>query len=246
MVHGRRREPHRSARALTARIQRAVTGAPLPFPSVADIIYLLEYPLFVAGLVLFIRARSAERDLRSVLDALMLTVGLGLLAVLFLLVPDATNPALSWPQRFVSVAYPVGDLLIVMTLARLLAPGADARPASAALITLGTVGGSHRVRYVAYDLIKNSGNPHGGHAAHLGWLALLHRLGRRRAASVDDGLTQPAGCGELSADGADEQRRRSCVVASLIPPVVLFVHAWHVPRWRRGLSSRSPAACSTC
>ena len=208
--------------ALTARVQRAVTGVPLPFPSLADIIYLLEYPLFVAGLVLFIRARSAERDLRSVVDAATLTVGLGLLAVLFLLVPDATNPALSWPQRFVSVAYPVGDLIILMMLARLLAPGAEPG-ASALLITLGTVAGIGSD--VAYDLIKNSGNPHGGTLLSLGWLLCYIAWGAAALHPSMTWLTQPS-TRRLS-DGATSSVAL-LVTASLIPPVFLFVHAWHV------------------
>jgi diguanylate cyclase (GGDEF)-like protein/PAS domain S-box-containing protein len=219
---------------LTARVQRTVTGAPLPFPSFGDVVYLLEYPLFVAGLVLFIRARSAERDMRSVLDALTLTLGLGLLAWLFLLVPDATNPALSWPQRFVSVAYPVGDLIILMMLARLLAPGTEAGPA-ALLITVGTIAGIGSD--VAYDLIKNSGNQHGGTLLSLGWLVCYIAWGAAALHPSMTGLTQAAG--RRLSEGATSGVAL-LVVASLIPPVFLFVHA---SRGRDGVEGVIAIAC---
>jgi len=218
----------------TARIQRTVTGVPVPFPSIADIIYLLEYPLFVAGLVLFIRARSAERDMRSVLDAFTLTVGLGLLAWLFLLVPDATNPMLSWPQRFVSVAYPVGDLIILMMLARLLAPGTEPG-VSAVLITVGTIAGIGSD--VAYDLIKNSGNQHGGTLMSLGWLTCYIAWGAAALHPSMIRLTQPSG--RRLSDAATSSVAL-LVVASLIPPVFLFAHAWHA---RDGLEGVVAIAC---
>ena len=205
---------------LTARVQRTVTGAPLPFPSAANVVYLLEYPLFVAGLVLFIRARWAERDLRGVLNAVTLTVGLGLLAWLFLLVPDATNPSLSWPQRFVSVAYPVGDLIILMMLARLLAPGMEPG-AAAVLITVGTIAGIGSD--VAYDLIKNSGNQHGGTLLSVGWLICYIAWGAAALLPSMTRLTQPTG--RRLSDRA-MSTVALLVVASLIPPVFLFVHAW--------------------
>ncbi len=219
---------------LVARIQRTVTGVPLPFPSFADVVYLLAYPLFVTGLVLFIRARSAERDMRSVLDAFTLTVGLALLAWLFLLVPDATNPSLSWPQRFVSVAYPIGDLIILMTLARMLAPGAEPG-ASAVLITVGTIAGVGSD--VAYDLVQNSGNRHGGTLLTLGWLVCYIAWGAAALHPSMTWLTQLTG--RRLSDGATSSVTL-LVVASLIPPVFLFMHAW---KGRNGVEGVVAIAC---
>ena len=220
---------------LAARIQRTVTGEPLPFPSLADVVYLFEYPLFVAGLVLFIRARSAERDMRSVLDAFTLTVGLGLLAWLFLLVPDATNPSLSWPQRVVSVAYPVGDLIILMMLARLLAPGTEPG-AAALLITVGTIAGIGSD--VAYDLIKNSGNQHGSTLLSLGWLICYIAWGAAALHPSMTRLTQPAG---RRLSDATTSSVALLVVASVIPPIFLFVRAW---RSRDGVEGVIAIACA--
>jgi hypothetical protein len=42
----------------------------LPFPSFADVLYLITYPLYAVALLIFIRARNPDRDRRSVIDAL--------------------------------------------------------------------------------------------------------------------------------------------------------------------------------
>src|SRR5580693_346450 len=75
------------------------TNAPLPFPSFADVIYLAAYPLYVAGLAMFIRSRSTGPDARSTIDALVLLVGLIVLSWVFLIMPDATSASLSLSQR---------------------------------------------------------------------------------------------------------------------------------------------------
>src|SRR5579859_3714394 len=61
----------------------------LPFPSFADALYLLEYPLYAAAVLIFIRWRSPGRDRRSLIDALILTCGLALLSWIFLVLPYA-------------------------------------------------------------------------------------------------------------------------------------------------------------
>ena len=111
-------------------------GTQLPFPSFADVLYLLTYPLYAAGLLIFIRWRTPDRDRRSLIDALTLTAGLALLSWIYLILPYVHNPALSWLQKSVAIAYPLGDVLVLAMLARLLAPG-TARARCVQLLTLG-------------------------------------------------------------------------------------------------------------
>jgi hypothetical protein len=61
------------------------------FPSVADVFYLAAYPFLMAGLLLLIRSRSPGADRASLLDALVVTVGLGMVSWVFLVGP--------WPTR---------------------------------------------------------------------------------------------------------------------------------------------------
>ena len=108
------------------------------FPSVGDVFYLAVYPLLVAGLLILIRARSAGRDRGSLLDASVITVGLGLLAWVFLIEPYTQLEGLGGLERLMSIAYPLMDVLLLAVAARL-AMGSGTRSPSFHLIGLGIV-----------------------------------------------------------------------------------------------------------
>jgi diguanylate cyclase (GGDEF)-like protein/PAS domain S-box-containing protein len=203
---------------LTGHVQVAVSHRPLPFPSLADAVYLAGYPLYVAALVLFIRARSAERDRRSVFDSVIIAGGLALLCWLFLAVPTAADASFSWPHRFVSAAYPAGDLLVLVTLGRLLTPGAW-RGVSLALLTVGTVAGV--ASDVAYDVVHAVGSHASGPTLAIGWLFCYIACGAAALHPSMVRLTQPAG----RASDAPQGSVILLIIASLIPPLLLFVHA---------------------
>ena len=203
---------------LVGRIQVSVGHVPLPFPSWADAVSLLAYPLYVAGLVLCIRARSVDRDRRSLVDAVIVTVGLALLSWLFLVLPSATESGFSWPQRIVAAAYPVGDLLVLVTLGRLLTPGSW-RGTSLWLLTGGTIAGISSD--VGYDLAAASGHQAGGPLLSLGWLICYTACGAAALHPSMVELTQPAGRASDAAPGSVVL----LMVASLIPPAILFTHA---------------------
>ena len=106
-----------------------------PFPSVADVFYLVSYPLFVAGLFLLVRGRTRGRDLGGLLDAMIIAAGLGLLSWTFLMRPIAADDSLGLTGQLVSLAYPLADVVLLAMLARLLtSPGA--RTASFRLLTV--------------------------------------------------------------------------------------------------------------
>ncbi|SNY37236.1 GGDEF domain-containing protein [Paractinoplanes atraurantiacus] len=94
-----------------------------PFPSWADAAYLSLYPAAAVGLLLLIRRRTAHRDLSSLVDAAILTTGIGLLAWVFLIKPAASDPSIGLFGHIVSVAYPVGDIALLAMTARLLLSG---------------------------------------------------------------------------------------------------------------------------
>jgi diguanylate cyclase (GGDEF)-like protein/PAS domain S-box-containing protein len=204
--------------AVAAREFVTVSHAPLPFPSFADVIYLAAYPLYVAGLAMFVRSRSAGRDARSLIDALVLMVGLIVLGLIFLVVPDATAATLTWTQRVVSVAYPVGDLLVLVTLARLLTPG-TARGPSTVLLAIGTVGGV--ASDVAYDLVADSG--HRAMAVlSLGYLVSAIAWG---AAALHPSMVELTDTVRRRIPDAAPGSVIVLMLASLIPPVYLLVHS---------------------
>jgi diguanylate cyclase (GGDEF)-like protein len=96
-----------------------------PFPSVADGFYLGGYPVLATGLLVLIRGRISDRDRAGLIDAAIIATGLGLLSWTFLMKPIATDPSLSLPERLISLAYPLGDVLLLAMVARLAtSPGA--------------------------------------------------------------------------------------------------------------------------
>ncbi|HZD74081.1 MAG TPA: sensor histidine kinase [Actinomycetota bacterium] len=89
------------------------------FPSVVDLCYLLTYPLLILGLLLLIRRRSPGRDIPSLIDAAIIAIGIGLLSWVFLIAPYVHAGELSLAQRLVSIAYPLGDVLVLAVAIRL-------------------------------------------------------------------------------------------------------------------------------
>ena len=96
-----------------------------PFPSIADGFYLAGYPVLATGLLILIRGRISGRDRAGLIDAAIIATGLGLLSWTFLMKPIAADPSLSLSERLISLAYPLGDVLLLVMVARLAtSPGA--------------------------------------------------------------------------------------------------------------------------
>ena len=78
-----------------------------PYPSLADVFYLAMYPLIACGLLALVRARTTNRDWASLVDALTITTGLGLLSWVYLILPYVNAAGLTPLQRATSIAYPL-------------------------------------------------------------------------------------------------------------------------------------------
>jgi signal transduction histidine kinase len=90
-----------------------------PFPSVGDLFYLAGYPLIAAGLMVAVaRRRPLGLDRRAWIDAALVTVIAGLLAWVYVVRPVLDDPDLSGSEALVTLAYPIGDLLLVAVAAR--------------------------------------------------------------------------------------------------------------------------------
>ena len=196
-----------------------IEAAKVPFPSFADVLYLLTYPLYAAGLLIFIWWRTPDRDRRSLIDALTLTVGLALLSWIYLILPYVHNPALSWLQKSVAIAYPLGDVLVLAMLARLLAPG-TARTRSVQLLTLGSA--ALLVSDVSFGLILLYGTFRNGTIVDLGWAVFYAAWGAAALHPTMSELTQP-----VSRQQAETSPIRLTVLmlASFIAPAVLFIQS---------------------
>jgi diguanylate cyclase (GGDEF)-like protein/PAS domain S-box-containing protein len=94
-------------------------GHALPFPSIADAFYLAVYPAYVAGILLLIRQRTPGRDRASLIDSMIIAVGVGILSWVFLMAPYAHDATLSLGVKLTSIAYPLMDLMLITVVVRL-------------------------------------------------------------------------------------------------------------------------------
>jgi signal transduction histidine kinase len=101
-----------------------------PYPSVADGFYLACYLLLAAGLLQLVRGRAPGRDWASLIDATIVTTGIGMLFWVFLIGPNVRVPGLALPQRLVSIAYPLCDVLLLAVAVRLWRTGGRGTVAS--------------------------------------------------------------------------------------------------------------------
>ena len=99
------------------------------FPSLGDALYLAVYPVLMAGLLVLVRRRNPRRDPAAVVDALILTIGIGLLSWVFLIAPNIHLGDISWLGKAVSIAYPLGDVLLLAAAIRLAVDAGKRAPA---------------------------------------------------------------------------------------------------------------------
>ena len=104
-------------------------GTDLPYPSIGDVAYLLVYPCLVGGLLQLIRQRSPGRDRDSVIDSLIVAIGVGTVQWVFLMSPVAHDSTSTLIQKLVGMAYPFMDLILLTAVVRL-AMGAGKRAPS--------------------------------------------------------------------------------------------------------------------
>jgi diguanylate cyclase (GGDEF)-like protein len=189
-----------------------------PFPSPADASYLFTYPLAAAGLVIMIRMRSPRRDLAALVDALLLAGGLALLIWVFTITPTVEQRSAGWLHSAVSIAYPIGDVLLLVVILRLLT-GGGVRGAAPVLLVLGALG--LMASDIAYALVRLYGTWHVGSAADLGWITFYLGWGAAALHPSMARLTDPQEReGRLTAGLVVP-----LAVTALIAPVVLLVES---------------------
>jgi diguanylate cyclase (GGDEF)-like protein/PAS domain S-box-containing protein len=109
-------------------------GAEVGFPSTGDALYLAVYPALMGGLLVLVRRRNPRRDPAALIDALILTVGFGLLSWAFVIAPNI-HVAGSFMVKAVSIAYPAGDVLLLAVAIRLAVDAGKRAPAFYLLVS---------------------------------------------------------------------------------------------------------------
>jgi len=96
-----------------------VFGTELPNPSIGDAASLLVYPCLIGGLLMLNRRRNPGRDRDSVIDSMIVAIGVGTLQWVFLMSPVAHDSSSTLLQKLVGMAYPFMDLILFMAVLRL-------------------------------------------------------------------------------------------------------------------------------
>lgn len=204
---------------ITYNYERFFGTAP-PFPSIGDLLYLSVYPFLIAGVLLLVRQRSPGRDRASLIDSIIIAIGIGTLSWVFLLAPYAREQSFTLLEKLTAMAYPIMDLLLLGVAVRLAVDRGKRTPAFYLMV------GSIMVLFTTdtiYTLILLHGtydNTTG--LLELGWglFYLLWGAAALHPSMVD--VDEPTPEGELQ-----NPRRRLAVLAgaSLIAPTVQVVQA---------------------
>ena len=172
-------------------VQEQYFRAAPSFPSPVDACHLAAYPLLAAGLFGLVRYRWADRDLPGLLDAMIITAGLALPVWIYLVQPLATLEGLTWEEHAIRLAYPLGDILVLAMLVRLLAPGRVSGPErSVQLLILGTV--TLLAFDIAYGILQLHGTWKAGWLPHFGWVVFFTAWGLAGLHPSMKELTDPA------------------------------------------------------
>lgn len=153
---------------------RALFGKPLPFPSIADPMYLLVAPVTVAGLLLLIRRRSPDRNWTSLVDSVIVTLGLALLSWIFLMAPYAHDPKMHLGAKLVSIAYPLGDILMLGVAVRMVVGSGRRSPAYYMMISAIV---ALTITDSVYGWIQLHGTYHPGDPLDGGWIVYYLLMG---------------------------------------------------------------------
>jgi len=204
-----------------------------PFPSPADALYLAAYGLLAAGCWQFVRARHEGRDREGLVDSAIVTVGFCLLSWTFLMRPTLAAVDDSVLARVLGAAYPLGDVLLLAFLVRLLTTHGG-RSAAFRYLVAGTV--TMLVADCAYQLVSLTSDDGGALLTMLWPVSYLFFSAAALHPSMR-GLTDR----EPPAGWAFTRRRLAALTAaSLLSPGTLLVQlalGLHLEAWAVASSS---------
>jgi two-component system, cell cycle response regulator len=144
-----------------------------PFPSAADAFFLSFYPLMLWGLLRFaVGRRNFSEHVRLGLDLAVVAIGSSTVVLYVVLGPTVVAGSSDLLQGVFSVAYPVGDVVLLVGLASVLVREAD-RSARQALrfVALGLL--LYVVGDVMYGYISLNSTYHGGDLVDSLWVVAI-------------------------------------------------------------------------
>jgi diguanylate cyclase (GGDEF)-like protein/PAS domain S-box-containing protein len=189
-------------------------GAEVPFPSIGDGFYVLVYPALMAGLLVLVRRRNPERDRAGLIDSLIMTLGLALLSWVALIAPYLQDGSMDTVAKLVSVAYPLGDILLLAAAIRLAVDSGRRQPAfyllAASIVAL-------LATDFVYGVMTLNGTYDGQVILDAGWISFYLLWGAAALHPSMSGLERPSRDRDLK---LTPFRLTLLTGASLIAPVV--------------------------
>jgi diguanylate cyclase (GGDEF)-like protein len=203
-----------------------------PYPSPADIGYLLFYPLAYAGLTLLVRARTHELDWRLWMDGAIAALGTAALGAVFIFDFVAKQTEGSAIEAVVTLAYPLADITMLAMVVGVVAltgwrPGRTWSLLLAGLAAL-------VVADIAFTLQWTGGALPGGT-----WVEPLYLIS---AVCLGAAVWQPAAAAEITSSG---ERRREMIVPTVFAGVMIGLFAMQYFSATSGLSTVLWAATMT-
>jgi two-component system sensor histidine kinase UhpB len=191
----------------------------LPFPSVADVLFLSSYVLLAAGLGLLAVERSQGRDVGTLLDSAVITLGLGALLWVALIEPNART-ALDVSGRVVSVSYPLMDFLMLAVLVGLWFASPAERTPAVRLLSAGVLAQLGADSSYLFQLLHATWRL--GGIEDLGWMLLLSFVG---VAALHPSMREAAGASTTPSPRrpVHPNRRVAALAVTAAVPLVLLV-----------------------
>ncbi len=204
-----------------------------PYPSPADVGYLLFYPLAYAGLAMLVRARAHEINWRLWMDGLIAALGTAALGTAFVFDFVAGHTSGSTLEVMTTLAYPIGDIAMLALAVGVVAltgwrPG---RTWSLLLAGLSAL----VIADIAYTLQATEGALPGGE-----WIDPIYLIA---AVCLGAAVWQPAAAGEITSAPGDG--RREIVVPAVFAAVMIGLFAMQYYSATGGLSTVLWAATMT-
>jgi len=190
----------------------------IPFPSFIDAIYVTMYPVLAVGLLLLARARDPESDRASLLDALTITLGVGMLSWIFLIGPNVRAPGDAL-VRMTAAAYPLGDILVLAMLAHLWSSG-GLRITAGRLLAIGALGTLLADSVYGLANLHPSWNWSDGNPVDIGWIVFYSCWG---AAALHPSMRELSEPKAASPPRTSRSRLALLAAVSLIAPAVLLI-----------------------
>jgi two-component system, cell cycle response regulator len=205
-----------------------------PYPSPADVGYLLFYPLAYAGLALLVRARAQEMNWRLWMDGAIAALGTAALGAAFVFDFVASRTEGTPLQVATTLAYPLGDIAMVAIVVGVVAltgwrPGRTWSLLLAGLAAL-------VVADIAYTLQSTAAAlPEGN------WIDPIYLIA---AVCLGAAVWQPTAAAEITSPG-ESGRRREMIVPGVFAGVMIGLFAMQYFSATSGLSTVLWAATMT-